>query len=135
MPRILSSHLAKADLDRIWDHLADTASPAIADFMMARLFEGMQRAASNPTFYRQRTEFTGAPHQCLRVRHLFRGTARGRWHFRLARDPRPAQGQPAASPPGVAAGVEEGFSRLATFAVSEVSEDSVSSGRSLILRT
>jgi plasmid stabilization system protein ParE len=61
MPRILRSDLANADLDRIWDHLADVASPAIADFVIARLFEGMQQAASHPTIYRQRIEFTGAP--------------------------------------------------------------------------
>jgi plasmid stabilization system protein ParE len=59
--RIFRSDPANKDLERIWDHLAEDASSAIADFVIARLFEGMEQAASNPTIYRRRDELTGAP--------------------------------------------------------------------------
>jgi plasmid stabilization system protein ParE len=51
---------ANDDLDSIWDYLATEASPEIADFVIARLFEAMVRAAENPLMYPE-TSFSGRP--------------------------------------------------------------------------
>jgi len=60
MGRVTVSKPAQSDLDGIWDHLAVQASPEIADFVIARLYEGINRAANAPVLY-QRTEFMGRP--------------------------------------------------------------------------
>ncbi len=59
--RLIFSDPANDDLDDIWDCLAAEGSPEIADFVIARLFEAMHRAADNPKLYRERTEFLGKP--------------------------------------------------------------------------
>jgi len=59
--RIARSQPAQDDLDSIWDYLAQEASPEIADFVLARLYEAMQRAADNPLLYREREEHRGRP--------------------------------------------------------------------------
>ena len=59
--RLIRSEPANDDLDDIWDYLAVESSPEIADFVIARLFEAMHRAAGNPKLYRERTEFRGQP--------------------------------------------------------------------------
>lgn len=59
--RVIRSDLANDDLDGIWDYLAAEASAEIADFVIARLFEAMHRAADNPLQYRERTEHRGRP--------------------------------------------------------------------------
>ncbi|MGH6870375.1 MAG: type II toxin-antitoxin system RelE/ParE family toxin [Rhizomicrobium sp.] len=59
--RVLVSDPAREDIDGIWDHLAHDASPEIADFVAARVFEVMYRAAERPLIYRKRTEFFGEP--------------------------------------------------------------------------
>jgi plasmid stabilization system protein ParE len=59
--RVIRSQPAKNDLDLIWDTLAAEASPEIADFVIARLFEAMNRAAENPLLYRKRPEYRGHP--------------------------------------------------------------------------
>jgi toxin ParE1/3/4 len=59
--RIIRSDPANDDLDRIWDYVASTGSPEIADFVIARLFEAMHRAAANPKLYRERSEYRGRP--------------------------------------------------------------------------
>jgi plasmid stabilization system protein ParE len=58
--RVTLSRPASNDLDAIWDYLAGEASEAIADFVIARLFEAMDRTAEAPFMYR-RTEFPGRP--------------------------------------------------------------------------
>lgn len=58
--RITISGPAKDDLDAIWDFLAKEASPEIADFVIARLFEAMNRAAEHPFLY-PATSFRGKP--------------------------------------------------------------------------
>ncbi|MDE2110369.1 MAG: type II toxin-antitoxin system RelE/ParE family toxin [Alphaproteobacteria bacterium] len=58
--QITISLLAHEDLDAIWDYLAAEASPEIADFVIARLYEAMNRAAENPSMYRE-TSFRGRP--------------------------------------------------------------------------
>jgi plasmid stabilization system protein ParE len=58
--RIILSRPASDDLDRIWDYLTSTASPEIADFVIARLFEAMNRAAEHPLMYRC-TKHRGGP--------------------------------------------------------------------------
>jgi plasmid stabilization system protein ParE len=60
MAMVTVSRPAQADLDTVWDYLAETASPAIADFVIARLYEAMHRAADAPLIY-QRTDFAGRP--------------------------------------------------------------------------
>jgi plasmid stabilization system protein ParE len=59
--RITRSGPAADDLDSIWDYLAAEASPAVADFVLARLFEAMSRAAENPHLYPERFEYRGRP--------------------------------------------------------------------------
>jgi toxin ParE1/3/4 len=59
--RILRSDPAQEDLDAIWDYLASDASPEIADFVLARLFEAMQRAADDPFLYPARPEYRDNP--------------------------------------------------------------------------
>lgn len=54
------SYPAQCDLDDIWDHLAAEASPEIGDFVIARLYEAMRRAAENPLMYRE-TAYRGRP--------------------------------------------------------------------------
>jgi plasmid stabilization system protein ParE len=44
----------------IWDYLALEASPAIADFVIARLFEAINRAAEHPLMYPE-TPYKGRP--------------------------------------------------------------------------
>ncbi len=56
---IVISDLARADLDRIWDHVAREASAEIADFVAAHLYEAMYRAAERPNIYRKRSEYVG----------------------------------------------------------------------------
>lgn len=58
--RITVSAPAKDDLDAIWDYLAKEASPEIADFVIARLFEAMNAAAEHPHLYPE-TTFRGKP--------------------------------------------------------------------------
>jgi plasmid stabilization system protein ParE len=58
--RVTISGPAKDDLDAIWDFLAKEASPEIADFVIARLFEAMNRAAEHPLMYPE-TDFRGKP--------------------------------------------------------------------------
>jgi plasmid stabilization system protein ParE len=58
--RIILSRPASDDLDRIWDYLTSSASAEIADFVIARLFEAMNRAAELPLMY-QRTKYRGGP--------------------------------------------------------------------------
>lgn len=60
-PSITLSHPAGEDLDAIWDYLAAEASPEIADFVIARLFEAMNRAADFPFLYPERPEFHDRP--------------------------------------------------------------------------
>jgi plasmid stabilization system protein ParE len=55
-PRIIRTRSAENDLTAIWDYLAAEASPEIADFVLARLFEAMNRAAQFPLMYPQ-TEY------------------------------------------------------------------------------
>jgi plasmid stabilization system protein ParE len=61
LSRIIRSDLANVDLEDIWDGLADRASLEIADFVIARLFEGMRRAADDPLAFARRSEFSGGP--------------------------------------------------------------------------
>ena len=58
--RILRSKSADRDLTSIWNYVAREASTAIADFVIARLFEAMHRAAENALLYRQ-TDYRGRP--------------------------------------------------------------------------
>lgn len=58
--RIVRSKSADNDLLDIWRYLAAEASPAIADFVIAHLYEAMTRAAEHPLMYR-RTEYRGRP--------------------------------------------------------------------------
>ena len=59
--RVIRSDPAIADMDGIWDHLAHDASPEVADFVAARLYEAMHRAAENPELHRVRTEYLHHP--------------------------------------------------------------------------
>jgi len=59
-PRIVRSKSADNDLLGIWRYLAVEASLEIADFVIARLYEAMARAAEHPLMYR-RTEYRGKP--------------------------------------------------------------------------
>lgn len=59
--RVIRSDPAIADLDGIWDYLWREASPEIADFVIARLYEAMYRAAEAPDLHAPRTEYEGAP--------------------------------------------------------------------------
>ena len=59
--RVVRSDPAIRDLDEIWDHLAIEASPEIADFVIARLYEALYRAAENPLLHREREEYSGRP--------------------------------------------------------------------------
>jgi plasmid stabilization system protein ParE len=58
--RIKISRPARDDLDAIWDYLAHEVSPEIADFVIARLFEAMNRAAEHPGLY-PKSKFRGNP--------------------------------------------------------------------------
>jgi Plasmid stabilization system protein len=58
--RVSISGPARDDLDAIWDYLAAKASPEIADFVIARLYEAMNAAAEHPYLYPE-TEFHGKP--------------------------------------------------------------------------
>lgn len=58
--RIVRSRSADNDLIEIWGYLATQASPEIADFVLARLYEAMARATAHPLMYR-RTEYRGRP--------------------------------------------------------------------------
>lgn len=58
--RISVSRPAQHDLDAIWDYLAKEASPEIADFVIARLYQAMNAAAEHPLLY-PKTEFRGKP--------------------------------------------------------------------------
>ena len=59
-PRIILSLPANNDLDTTWDYLAAEASPEIADFVIARLFEAMNSATEHPLMY-QETSYRGRP--------------------------------------------------------------------------
>jgi plasmid stabilization system protein ParE len=59
--RVVLSEPATDDLDGIWDYLAETASPETADFVIARLYEAMYRAAETPSLHRVRPEHKGGP--------------------------------------------------------------------------
>ena len=59
--RVVLSEPATNDLDGIWDYLAQEASEETADFVIARLYEAMYRAAETPSLYRVRSEHKGAP--------------------------------------------------------------------------
>lgn len=61
MSHVVISDPARDDLDGIWDHLAQTASPEIADLIISRLYEAMYRAAERPLLYRKRRELNGHP--------------------------------------------------------------------------
>jgi plasmid stabilization system protein ParE len=41
--RLTISDPARQDLDEIWDNLAREASPEVADFVVARIYEAMYR--------------------------------------------------------------------------------------------
>jgi len=58
--RITLSRPAKNDLDAIWDYLAKEASPEIADFVIARIYQAMNTAAEHPLLYPV-TAFRGTP--------------------------------------------------------------------------
>ena len=58
--RVVQSKSADNDLLDIWRYLAAEASPEIADFVIARLYEAITSAAEHPLMYR-RTEFRGRP--------------------------------------------------------------------------
>ena len=58
--RVSISGPARNDLDAIWDYLAAEASPEIADFVIARLYEAMSSAAAHPHLY-PKTDFRGQP--------------------------------------------------------------------------
>lgn len=58
--RITISRPAQDDLDAIWDYLAKEASPEIADFVIARLYQAISTAAENPHLYPQ-SDFRGKP--------------------------------------------------------------------------
>jgi plasmid stabilization system protein ParE len=58
--RITISRPAQDDLDAIWDYLAKEASPEIADFVIARLYQAISMAAENPRLYPQ-SDFRGRP--------------------------------------------------------------------------
>jgi len=58
--RITLSRPARDDLDAIWDYLAQEASPEVADFVVARLYEAMNVAAEHPRLYPE-TNFRGQP--------------------------------------------------------------------------
>jgi toxin ParE1/3/4 len=60
-PTVVISDPARRDLDEIWDYVAGDASPEIADFVVARLYEALHRAAERPLLYRKRSEYTGKP--------------------------------------------------------------------------
>jgi plasmid stabilization system protein ParE len=60
-PRVIRSDPAIADLDGIWDYLAREVSPEVADFVIARLYEAMYRAAETPQLHRVRTEYRHHP--------------------------------------------------------------------------
>lgn len=60
MPVVISDP-ARDDLDEIWDYVAREASLEIADFVIARLYEAMYRAAEQPNLYRRRPEYAGKP--------------------------------------------------------------------------
>ncbi len=60
IPGVILSRPANSDLDATWDYLAAEASPEIADFVIARLFEAMNRAAEYPLMYRE-TSYRGRP--------------------------------------------------------------------------
>ena len=59
--RVVLSDPATADLDGAWDYLAREASPEVADFVIALLYEAMYRAAEAPFLHRVRSEYTNAP--------------------------------------------------------------------------
>jgi plasmid stabilization system protein ParE len=61
MSHVVISDPARDDVDGIWDHLALTASPEIADLIISRFYEAMYRAAERPLLHRERREFTGHP--------------------------------------------------------------------------
>jgi len=58
---VVISDPARDDLDEIWDYVALDSSPLIADFIVARLYEAMYRAAERPLLHRKRPEYTGRP--------------------------------------------------------------------------
>ena len=59
--RVIRSQPANDDLDGIWDYLATEETPEVADFVIARLYEAMHRAAEAPFLHRTRAEYAGAP--------------------------------------------------------------------------
>jgi plasmid stabilization system protein ParE len=59
--RVIRSDPANSDFDSIWDYLAEASSPEIADFVIARLYEAMYRAAERPLMHRERPEYIGSP--------------------------------------------------------------------------
>ena len=58
--RILRTKSADSDLTQIWRYLSEQASFEIADFVIARLYEAITRAAEHPLIY-QRTNYRGRP--------------------------------------------------------------------------
>jgi plasmid stabilization system protein ParE len=58
-PLVVLSLPAEDDLNSIYDYLASEASPEIADFVMARLFEAMHRTAAYPLSLRERPDYLG----------------------------------------------------------------------------
>ena len=58
---VVRSQRAERDLKAIYEYLAVEASPEMADFVLAALFEGMRRAAANPAMFRERPDLPGHP--------------------------------------------------------------------------
>jgi len=54
--RVVLSQPAENDLNSIYEYLASEASPEIADFVLARLFEAMRRTAAYPLSLRERPD-------------------------------------------------------------------------------
>ena len=52
---------AKTDLLQIWNHLAETASFAVADKVINNLYVGMDKVAKRPGFGHRRTDLTELP--------------------------------------------------------------------------
>ncbi len=59
--RIVRSARAEQDLLNIWGHVDAEAGPELADSVVARLVEGIYRAADRPLAHRQRRELRGSP--------------------------------------------------------------------------
>ncbi len=67
--RIVQSARAKQDLFDIWRQLDIKAGPEVADALVARLVEGIYRAADRPLLFRQRRELRGSPRRLNVLRY------------------------------------------------------------------